>query len=72
LASLVFAIAYSRSTVFNIVVLASFGLLVELTQLLIPDRHARLTDLVENIVGVLIGIAVVAAVKLATGRWTRL
>ena len=52
-----FGLAYPRQTFFVCILVLGSAVLLELSQLLTPDRHARVTDAVRKIIGGAIGIA---------------
>jgi VanZ family protein len=52
-----FCVAYPRRIVFVCLVVLGSAALLELAQLLTPDRHARLADAIEKIAGGGVGIA---------------
>src|SRR5215813_11090743 len=52
-----FGLAYPRQTFFVCVLVLGSAVLLELLQLLTPDRHARVMDAVRKIIGGAIGIA---------------
>jgi VanZ family protein len=51
-----FVLAYPRQTFFVCILVLGSAVLLELTQLLTPDRHARVMDAVRKIIGGAIGI----------------
>jgi len=53
-----FAVAYRKQAVALIVGLTSFALIVELSQTILPTRHARWQDFVVNLVAVYAGLFV--------------
>ena len=48
--------------------LSALIVLLELSQVLLPDRHARLSDLLVNEAGMSIGLLAAAAINRVTGR----
>ena len=52
-----FALAYPRQTLFVCILVLGSAVLLELSQLLTPDRHARAMDALRKIIGGAIGIA---------------
>ena len=52
-----FGLAYPRQTFFVCILVLGSAAILELSQLLTPDRHARVIDAVRKIVGGAIGIA---------------
>ena len=56
-AGILFGLAYPRQTFFVCILVLGSAVLLELSQLLTPDRHARVIDVVRKIVGGAIGIA---------------
>ena len=52
-----FGLAYPRQTLFVCLVVFGAAIVLELAQLLTPDRHARVTDAMSKIVGGAIGMA---------------
>ena len=57
-----FWLAYPRRIVFVCWIVFGSAIMLELMQLLTPDRHARLLDAVEKIVGGAAGIAMAGAI----------
>jgi VanZ like family len=53
-----FGLAYPRQMFFVCIVVLGSAVLLELLQLLTPDRHARVMDAVRKIIGGAIGIAI--------------
>jgi VanZ family protein len=53
-----FGVAYPRQTLLVCVIVFGSAILLELTQMLTPDRHARLSDALEKIIGGAIGITI--------------
>jgi VanZ family protein len=53
-----FGLAYPRQMFFVCIVVLGSAVLLELLQLLAPDRHARVMDAVRKIIGGAIGIAI--------------
>ena len=56
-AGCLFGLAYPRQTFFVCILVLGSAVLLELSQLLTPDRHARVIDAVRKIIGGAIGIA---------------
>jgi VanZ family protein len=52
-----FGLAYPRQTSFVCILVLGSAVLLELLQLLTPDRHARVIDAVRKVIGGAIGIA---------------
>lgn len=52
-----FALAYPRQTLFVCILVLGSAVLLELSQLFTPDRHARVVDALRKIIGGAIGIA---------------
>ena len=52
-----FGLAYPRQMVFVCILVLGSAVLLELLQLLTPDRHARVIDVVRKIIGGAIGFA---------------
>jgi VanZ family protein len=52
-----FGLSYPRQTIFVCILVLGSAVLLELAQLLTPDRHARVIDAVRKIIGGTIGIA---------------
>jgi VanZ family protein len=52
-----FGLAYPRQTFFVCILVLGSAVILELLQLLTPDRHARVMDAVRKIIGGAIGIA---------------
>jgi VanZ family protein len=52
-----FRLAYPRHPLFTSLTVGGSAVLLEFGQMLIPDRHARLEDLVEKLAGAFIGLA---------------
>lgn len=53
---LLFALAYPRHSLIVVILVFGSAVLLELSQLLTPDRHARLSDLLVKFAGGSIGI----------------
>jgi VanZ family protein len=53
-----FGLAYPRQMLFVCIVVLGSAVLLELLQLLTPDRHARVIDAVRKIIGGAIGVAI--------------
>ena len=62
LVGLAFALAYPRQRLLVAVMLIVLTGLLELVQLLIPGRHARLNDWLVDVLAALIGVALVAMI----------
>jgi VanZ family protein len=58
-----FCIAYPRQLVFVCILVFGSAVLLEIAQLLTPDRHARLADALQKVAGGALGIAVVTAIR---------
>lgn len=56
LVGLLFGLAYPRHLVFVCILVLGSAMLLEISQLITPDRHARLHDAVEKVAGGTIGI----------------
>lgn len=52
-----FALAYPRRTFFVCIVVFGSAVLLELAQMLTPDRHARVSDALRKLIGGAVGIA---------------
>jgi VanZ family protein len=57
-AGLLFGQAYPRHIILVVVLVLGSALLLELLQLITPDRHARLLDLGQKLLGGSVGIAI--------------
>jgi VanZ family protein len=57
-----FCIAYPRQTALVCLIVLGCAVLLELAQLLTPDRHARIHDAVVKVVGGILGIAASRAI----------
>jgi VanZ family protein len=64
-----FGLAYPRQTFFVCILVFGSAVLLELLQLLTPDRHARVIDAVRKIIGGAIGIAF-ARLAISLYRWS--
>jgi VanZ family protein len=53
-----FTLAYPRQAVLVCLIVLGSAVLLELLQLLTPDRHGRISDAIEKMAGGLVGIAV--------------
>ena len=62
LVGLAFALAYPRQRLLVAVILIVLTGLLELVQLLMPGRHARLNDWLVDVLAALIGVALVAII----------
>ncbi len=60
-----FAFTYPKQTFFVGVIVFGSAVLLELAQLLTPDRHARVSDALRKLIGGAVGIALVRLVS----RW---
>jgi VanZ family protein len=56
IAGSLFGLAYPRQTLFVCILVLGSAVLLEMAQLLTPDRHARVMDAVRKIIGGAIGI----------------
>ena len=65
---LAFGLGYERQRWLQGLALVAFAAAIELIQLLIPGRHARLSDFVVNAVSVGIGVGL-AALAAGRGQW---
>jgi VanZ family protein len=63
-----FAFAYRRKTLLVCFIIFGSAILLELAQLLTPDRHARILDALRKLIGGAFGIAFV---RLSTSHWFR-
>jgi VanZ family protein len=68
LTGLAFGLGYASGPLLQIVGLAAFSAGIELLQLYIPGRHARLSDFLVNAVSVALGVGLAA---LMAGRHSR-
>lgn len=68
-----FCLAYPRHAIVAVIIVLGAAALLELLQLLTPDRHGRLLDVVEKMVGGGLGIAAGRLIIRCnqTGRWFR-
>jgi len=57
-----FTLAYPRQVVLVCLIVLGSAVLLEILQLLTPDRHARILDAIEKMAGGIVGIAVGQAV----------
>jgi VanZ family protein len=66
-----FCLAYPRQTVLVCFIVIGSAILLELAQLLTPDRHGRLRDAVEKMAGGIAGIVVARCLLYfdQIGRW---
>jgi VanZ family protein len=60
---LAFGLGYERRRLVQVLALVTFSAAIELIQLVIPGRHARLSDFVMNAVSVSIGVGLAALAK---------
>ncbi len=67
-AGVLFSFAYPRQTTFVCVVVLGSAVLLELAQLLTPDRDARIRDVLEKIAGGAIGISAAQVLLLVWHR----
>lgn len=58
LAGMTFGLAYSRSLGINFLIAIVFAFALELSQIPLPTRHARIEDFVVDAVAICLGIAV--------------
>ena len=63
-----FAYAYPRQTLFVCIIVFGSAILLELAQLLTPDRHARVLDALRKLIGGVLGIAFA---RLIISHWFR-
>jgi VanZ family protein len=70
---MLFCLAYPKHRALACALVFGSAVLLEIAQLLTPDRHARLADALQKLAAGAFGIAVVTAMRrLAfTGRWDR-
>jgi VanZ family protein len=54
----VFGIGYSRRPVLVMVALVIFAATIEIAQLFVPDRHARLSDFIVDALALCLGVAI--------------
>jgi VanZ family protein len=69
-----FCAAYPRRLVFVCILVFGSAVLLEIAQLFTPDRHARLADALQKLVGGAFGIVVVTAIRclvLVSGNRTK-
>jgi VanZ family protein len=64
-----FTVAYPRQVVLVCLIILVSAVLLEILQLLTPDRHGRISDAIEKMAGGVVGIAVGQAI-LFLGRAT--
>ena len=65
-----FGLAYPRQAALACLIVFGSAVLLELLQLLTPDRHGRVPDAIEKIAGGAVGIAAARAILYAD-RWFR-
>jgi VanZ family protein len=63
-----FAFAYPRHTPFVCLIVFGSAILLELAQLLTPDRHARVLDALRKLIGGVLGIA---CARMIASYWFR-
>jgi VanZ family protein len=63
-----FSVAYPRKTAFVFVLVLGGAVLLELAQTLTPDRHGRILDAVEKMIGGGIGIVIAQAMRIWSPR----
>jgi VanZ family protein len=66
---LAFCLAYPRHTLFACLIVVGSAVLLEVFQLITPDRHGRIQDAIEKIAGGSLGIATGWLVLRFGGRW---
>lgn len=68
-----FGLAYPRQAALACLIVFGSAVLLELLQLLTPDRHGRVPDAIEKIAGGVVGIAAGRAILYfdQAGRWFR-
>jgi VanZ family protein len=68
-----FGLAYPRRAALVCLIVLGGAVLLELLQLLTPDRHGRVPDAIEKIMGGVLGIAVARVIPYfdKAGRWFR-
>jgi VanZ family protein len=69
LAGLMFGIAYARSLGANFTSAILFALALELSQIPLPTRHARLEDFVVDALAACLGIAIAHFCRKSTEPW---
>ena len=62
------AFAYPKQTLFVCIIVFGSAILLELAQLLTPDRHARVLDALRKLIGGVLGIAFA---RLIISHWFR-
>ena len=67
-AGALFAFAYPRQSLFVCIIVFGSAILLELAQLLTPDRHARVVDALRKLIGGVLGIAFA---RLIISHWFR-
>jgi VanZ family protein len=68
-----FSLAYPRQVILVCLIVFGSAVLLEVLQLLTPDRHGRIRDAIEKMAGGLVGIVVGRAILYfkEAGRWFR-
>jgi VanZ family protein len=66
-----FCFAYPRQTLFAGLIVVGSAVLLEIFQLITPDRHGRVQDAVEKVAGGTLGIMIGWLVLWIGGRWLR-
>lgn len=59
----VFSLAYPRQTAFIVAIVLGSAVLLELAQLLTPDRHGQLVDALQKMAGGTFGISVILILR---------
>jgi VanZ family protein len=68
---LAFGLGYSAPYLYRLIPLIGFTAAVEIAQLWVPGRHARLSDFLINVLGVSIGLAWVSAQDRFFDQWAK-
>jgi hypothetical protein len=65
-----FCLAYPRQWIFVLAIVLGSAALLELAQLLTPDRHGQLLDALQKMVGGTLGVLVILALRWS--KWVKL
>jgi VanZ family protein len=61
-AGLAFGLGYERGRLVQVIALITFSAVIEASQLVIPGRHARLSDFIVNALSISIGVGMAALI----------
>jgi VanZ family protein len=71
LMGMAFGLGYKSNQAMLAIFLTAFCALIEIVQLFVPGRHARLLDFATDTIAVCLGVALASAVAMLHGRFKR-